>query len=81
LFSAFAQDLKQRNIHPYALSGVSQYVMDDNGKKTDDLIFNSVMQPGKLIYWNDKRVWHYGTDIKVADANAMVAEAQEILLL
>jgi hypothetical protein len=51
-------------------SGVSQYVMDDNGKKTDDLIFNSVIPPGKLIYWNDKRVWHYGTDITIADANA-----------
>jgi len=51
-------------------SGVSQYVMDDNGKKTDELIFDSVIPAGKLIYWNDKRVWHYGTDIKVADANA-----------
>ena len=51
-------------------SGVSQYVMDNNGKKTDDLIFNSVIPPGTLIYWNDKRVWHYGTDIKVADVNA-----------
>jgi hypothetical protein len=51
-------------------SGVSQYVMDDNGKKTDDLIFNEVIPAGKLIYWNDKRVWHYGTDLKVADANA-----------
>lgn len=51
-------------------SGVSQYVMDDNGKKTDELIFDAVVPPGTLIYWNDKRVWHYGTDIKVADANA-----------
>jgi hypothetical protein len=51
-------------------SGVSQYARDDNGKKTDELIFNSVIQPGQLIYWNDKRVWHYGTDLKVADANA-----------
>jgi len=51
-------------------SGVSQYVMDNNGKKTDDLIFNSVIPSGTLIYWNDKRVWHYGTDIKVADVNA-----------
>jgi hypothetical protein len=50
-------------------SGVSQYVMDDDGKKTEDLIFNSVIAPGKLIYWNDKRVWHYGTELKVADAN------------
>ena len=50
-------------------SGVSQYVMDNKGKKTNDLIFNSVIPAGKLIYWNDKRVWHYGTDLKVADAN------------
>ena len=50
-------------------SGVSQYVMDDNGKKTDDLIFDDVIPPGKLIYWNDKRVWHYGSELKVADAN------------
>jgi hypothetical protein len=48
-------------------SGVSQYVMDDNGKKTDELIFNEVIQPGKLIYWNDNRVWHYGSELKVAD--------------
>lgn len=51
-------------------SGVSQYVMDDNGKKAEQLIFNSVIEPGKLIYWNDKRVWHYGTDLEVADAAA-----------
>lgn len=50
-------------------SGVSQYVMDDNGKKTDELIFNEVLAPGQLIYWNDKRVWHYGSELKVADAN------------
>lgn len=50
-------------------SGVSQYVMDDNGKKTDELIFDEIILPGKLIYWNDKRVWHYGSDLKVADAN------------
>jgi hypothetical protein len=48
-------------------SGVSQYVMDDNGKKTDDMIFNHVLQPGKLIYWNDKKVWHYGSELKVED--------------
>ena len=48
-------------------SGVSQYVMDDNGKKTDELIFDEVIPPGKLIYWNDKRVWHYGSELKVAD--------------
>jgi len=50
-------------------SGVSQYVMDDNGKKTDELIFDEVIPPGKLIYWNDKRVWHYGSELKVADVN------------
>ena len=50
-------------------SGVSQYAMDDNGKKTDELIFDEVIPPGKLIYWNDKRVWHYGSELKVADAN------------
>lgn len=48
-------------------SGVSQYVMDDNGKKTEELIFDKVIPPGQLIYWNDKRVWHYGTELKVAD--------------
>lgn len=50
-------------------SGVSQYVMDDNGKKTDELIFDEVIPPGTLIYWNDKRVWHYGSELKVADVN------------
>jgi len=50
-------------------SGVSQYVLDDHGKKTDDLVFNSVIHPGRLIFWNDKRVWHYGTEIKVADSS------------
>jgi hypothetical protein len=49
-------------------SGVSQYVMDDNGKKTDELVFDAVIPPGQLIYWNDKRVWHYGTELRVADA-------------
>jgi hypothetical protein len=49
-------------------SGVSQYVMDDEGKKTEPLIFNAVIPAGQLIYWNDKRVWHYGTELKVADA-------------
>jgi len=51
-------------------SGVSQYVMDVNGKKTDELIFNEVIPAGQLIFWNDKRVWHYGTELKVADPNA-----------
>jgi hypothetical protein len=49
-------------------SGVSQYIMDDNGKKTDDLVFNSVIPAGQLIFWNDKKVWHYGTELKVANA-------------
>ncbi len=48
-------------------SGVSQYAIDDNGKKSDELIFDEVIPPGKLIYWNDKRVWHYGSELKVAD--------------
>jgi hypothetical protein len=47
-------------------SGRSQYVMDDNGKKTESLIFDAVIPAGHLIYWNDKRVWHYGTEIKPA---------------
>jgi len=51
-------------------SGVSQYVMDDHGKKTDELVFDSVIRPGQLIFWNDKRVWHYGTELKVADSTA-----------
>ena len=51
-------------------SGVSQYAMDDNGKKTEEFIFNAVIEPGQLIYWNDKRVWHYGTELTVADAGA-----------
>lgn len=51
-------------------SGVSQYAMDDDGKKANELIFDAVVPAGQLIFWNDKRVWHYGTEIKVADANA-----------
>jgi hypothetical protein len=50
-------------------SGLSQYVMDNNGKKTEALIFNAVIPAGQLIYWNDKRVWHYGTELKLADAS------------
>jgi hypothetical protein len=49
-------------------SGVSQYVMDDHGKKTETLVFDSVIPAGQLIFWNDKRVWHYGTELKVADS-------------
>jgi hypothetical protein len=48
-------------------SGVSQYAMDDNGKRTPDLVFNAVIPPGNLIYWNNKRVWRYCTDLTVAD--------------
>jgi hypothetical protein len=49
-------------------SGVCQYVLYDHGKKTEEMVFNSVIPAGKLIFWNDKRVWHYGTEIKVADS-------------
>jgi hypothetical protein len=51
-------------------SGVSQYVMDNDGKKTEELIFDDVIPAGTLIYWNDKRVWHYGSDLKLANPNA-----------
>lgn len=51
-------------------SGVSQYVMDEGGKKGEDLVFDQVIPAGQLIYWNDKRVWHYGTELKVADTSA-----------
>jgi hypothetical protein len=50
-------------------SGISQYAMDEDGKKAETLIFNSVIPAGQLIYWNDKRVWHYGTELKVANPN------------
>lgn len=50
-------------------SGVSQYVMDDGGRKGEDLIFDAVIPAGQLIYWNDKRVWHYGTELKLANAS------------
>jgi hypothetical protein len=48
-------------------SGVSQYAMDDNGKKAEALIFDEVIPTGTLIYWNDKKLWHYGSDLNVAD--------------
>ena len=51
-------------------SGVSQYKMDANGKMTDEMVFDAVVPPGHLVYWNDKRVWHYGTDIEIADPAA-----------
>ena len=51
-------------------SGVSQYVLDDHGKKTEELVFDSVIPAGQLIFWNDKRVWHYGTELKVANPDA-----------
>ncbi len=51
-------------------SGVSQYKMDAGGKMTDEMVFDAVVPPGQLIYWNDKRVWHYGTDIEIADPAA-----------
>lgn len=50
-------------------SGVSQYVMDDQGKKTETLIFDAIIPAGQLIFWNDKRVWHYGTELEVADSS------------
>ncbi|WP_394828578.1 2OG-Fe dioxygenase family protein [Pendulispora albinea] len=50
-------------------SGVSQYMMDDNGKRTDILIFDTTIPAGQLIYWNDKRLWHYGTEIRTANEN------------
>ncbi len=51
-------------------SGVSQYKRDADGKMTDEMVFDAVVPPGHLIYWNDKRVWHYGTDIEIADPAA-----------
>ena len=51
-------------------SGVSQYKRDAGGKMTDEMVFDAVVPPGQLIYWNDKRVWHYGTDIEIADPAA-----------
>lgn len=52
-------------------SGVSQYKMDAGGTMTDEMVFDAVIPPGQLIYWNDKRVWHYGTDLEVADPSAI----------
>jgi hypothetical protein len=46
-------------------SGVSQYKLDDRGRMTNDVI-----APGNIIHWNDRRVWHYGTDLAIADAKA-----------
>lgn len=51
-------------------SGVSQYKLDAAGKMSDEMVFDAVVAPGHLIYWNDKRVWHYGTDIEIADPDA-----------
>ena len=51
-------------------SGVSQYKLDAGGKMSDEMVFDAVVPPGHLIYWNDKRVWHYGTDIEIADPAA-----------
>jgi hypothetical protein len=51
-------------------SGVSQYKLDANGKMTDEMVFDAVVPPGQLIYWNDRRVWHYGTDIEIANPAA-----------
>jgi hypothetical protein len=51
-------------------SGVSQYKLDADGKMGDEMVFDAVVPPGHLIYWNDRRVWHYGTDIEIADPAA-----------
>lgn len=51
-------------------SGVSQYKLDVDGTIGDTMVFDAVVPPGHLIYWNDKRVWHYGTDIAIADPSA-----------
>ena len=51
-------------------SGVSQYKLDVDGKMSDEMVFDAVVPPGQLIYWNDRRVWHYGTDIEIADPAA-----------
>ena len=51
-------------------SGVSQYKLDADGKMSDEMVFDAVVPPGHLIYWNDRRVWHYGTDIEIADPAA-----------
>ena len=51
-------------------SGVSQYKMDADGKISDEMVLDAVVPPGHLIYWNDRRVWHYGTDLEIADAGA-----------
>jgi hypothetical protein len=51
-------------------SGVSQYKLDAGGKISDEMVFDAVVPPGQLIYWNDKRVWHYGTDIEILDPAA-----------
>ena len=51
-------------------SGVSQYKLDVGGKMSDEMVFDAVVAPGQLIYWNDRRVWHYGTDIEIADPAA-----------
>jgi hypothetical protein len=51
-------------------SGVSQYKLDAGGKISNEVVFDAVVPPGQLIYWNDRRVWHYGTDIEIADPAA-----------
>ena len=51
-------------------SGASQYKLDASGKLSDELVLDAVVPPGYLIYWNDRRVWHYGTDIEIADPAA-----------
>jgi hypothetical protein len=57
--------VNRHNVRPE--SGVSQFARDVNGKCGTDLLFNQVLQPGELVYWNDKKLWHYGTPIDVND--------------
>ena len=44
--------------------------MDADGKMSDEMVLDAVVPPGYLIYWNDRRVWHYGTDLEIADPAA-----------
>jgi len=48
-------------------SGVSQFALDEQGKCGTELLFNAVLKAGQLVYWNDKKLWHYGTPIFIND--------------
>jgi len=41
---------------------VSQFSLDANGK---ELILNEVLQPGEIVFWHDKAIWHYATEFEV----------------